>query len=178
VLDQLRAHPLAPIAALIAGVVVFAGFWLAMLSRRGRKAASPRTDKPAPEAAPAPTLVPDSRAADESMRAEPTLKMSELERAIGGRFDLPSLDMDAPAPPESRSATAPFGNKAVPSGTTRTSTAARGDGISRLAQSLELAAACLRRNEIELARRLLEDVARGGDEVQQAFARSLLSKLD
>lgn len=113
------------------------------------------------------------------MRAEPTLKMSELERAIGGRFDLPSLDMGSSDPPESRSASAPSSEKTVsPSGMTRASAAAPGDEVRRLAQSLELAAACLRRNEIELARRLLEDVVRGGDEAQQAFARSLLSKLD
>jgi len=112
------------------------------------------------------------------MRAEPTLKMTELERAIGGRFDLPSLDMDSPGPPESRSAAAPSGEKAMSSGSTRANDAAPGDEVRRLAQSLELAAACLRRNEIELARRLLEDVVRGGDEAQQAFARSLLSKLD
>lgn len=177
-MDQLRAHPLAPIAVLIAAVVVFAGFWLAMLSRRGRKAtAKPRVDKPVPEAAAAPTPVPDSRGADDSIRAEPTLKMSELERAIGGRFDLPSLDMDPPGPPESPSASAPLSEKILPSGTTRANAAGPGDEVRRLAQSLELAAACLRRNEIELARRLLEDVVRGGDEAQQAFARSLLSKL-
>lgn len=112
------------------------------------------------------------------MRAEPTLKMSELERAIGGRFDLPSLDMGSSDPPESRSASAPSSETVIPSGMTRANAAAPGDEVRRLAQSLELAAACLRRNEIELARRLLEDVVRGGDETQQAFARSLLSKLD
>ena len=47
----------------------------------------------------------------------------------------------------------------------------------RLAHSLEQAAACLRRNEIEQARSLLEDVLRSGDETQREFARMLLSRL-
>jgi FimV-like protein len=47
----------------------------------------------------------------------------------------------------------------------------------RLAQSLEQAAACLRRNEIDEARRLLEDVIRSGDDTQRDFARLLLSRL-
>jgi len=47
----------------------------------------------------------------------------------------------------------------------------------QLARSLELAAACLRRNEVDRARRLLEDVVRSGDETQREFARALLSRL-
>ncbi|MFZ9685683.1 MAG: FimV/HubP family polar landmark protein, partial [Gemmobacter sp.] len=47
----------------------------------------------------------------------------------------------------------------------------------RLAQSLEQAAACLRRNEIDEARRLLEDVIRSGDDTQRDLARLLLSRL-
>ncbi len=78
--------------------------------------------------------------------------MSELERAIGGKFELPSLDLDAP-PREPAS-----------------------ERLS-LAESLEQAAACVRDNDLTRARKLLQDVIRKGDDRQRETARDLLSRL-
>jgi FimV-like protein len=109
--------------------------------------------------------------------------MSELERAIGGRFDLPNLDMSTPpaaAAPVSALNTAPRPQAFRPSESNPNAQAARPPEIAlnqQLARSLELAAACLRRNEVDRARRLLEDVVRSGDETQREFARALLSRL-
>lgn len=86
--------------------------------------------------------------------AEPRLEMSELEQAIGGRFPLPSLEMEA----------AEVERRGVRS-------------RESLADSLERAAALVRSNDISQARRLLEDVVRDGDGTQRAAARDLLSRL-
>ena len=86
--------------------------------------------------------------------AEPRLEVSELERAIGGRFSLPSLDMK-------------------PEADVRAHAAMR----ESLADSLERAASLVRSNDIEQARRLLEDVVVRGDDRQRLAARDLLSRL-
>ncbi len=169
--DRSLSHPLANIALMILAVMVLAGSWLLMLARRGRKTGQrPAAPAPAPAPAPVPAAVrspspvPATSAPDDAQRADPWLKMSELERAIGGRFDLPSsldLESDRTSSDESRPSAQPSDLGAN----------------QRLAQSLEQAAACLRRNQIDEARRLLEAVVRDGDETQREFARTLLSRL-
>jgi FimV-like protein len=172
---------------LILAVLGFAGLWLLLLARRGRRVAR-QQPKVTPVIAHAPLQTSaTTSAADDLQRADPWLKMSELERAIGGRFDLPDLDMGAPqsastpaaAPARSpdiasrRQASPPLEGELNPQ-------AARPPEIAlnqQLARSLELAAACLRRNEVDRARRLLEDVVRSGDETRREFARALLSRL-
>ena len=115
----------------------------------------------------------------DAQRADPWLKVSDLERAIGGRFDLPaSLDMDADdARPVAGVAPAARPSKLSQPPDPASAPLAEPGATQRLAQSLEQAAACLRRNEIEQARSLLEDVLRSGDETQREFARMLLSRL-
>lgn len=95
-----------------------------------------------------------ANSAPQSQWAEPRLEMSELERAIGGRFALPSLDMDSATQPDS-------------------------NAMSRasLAESLERAATLVRANDLTQARRLLENVVQHGDPSQREAARDLLSRL-
>jgi FimV-like protein len=159
-IDRLLAHPFAEMGLLILAVLGFAGLWLVLLARRGRRVARQQPEV-APVVARAPLQASATQsAADDPQRADPWLKMSELERAIGGRFELPDLDMGTPQPAPPSTARPPEG------------------GLNQqLARSLELAAACLRRNEVDRARRLLEDVVRSGDETQREFARALLSRL-
>lgn len=172
---------------LILAVLGFAGLWLLLLARRGRRVARPQSEvTPVIARAPLQTIASTS-AADDLQRADPWLKMSELERAIGGRFELPDLDMGAPQPvqasaavPARPSETAATPQPSRPSEGGLNPQDARPPEIAlnqQLARSLELAAACLRRNEVDRARRLLEDVVRSGDETQREFARALLSRL-
>lgn len=173
---------------LILAVLGFAGLWLLLLARRGRRVArKPLERMPVAVRTPPPTSAVSS-AADDTQRADPWLKMSELERAIGGRFELPDLDMgtphSAPAPspvPAGSLETAPRKQPARPFEGALASIPARLPETAvnqQLARSLELAAACLRRNEVDRARRLLEDVVHSGDDTQREFARALLSRLD
>ena len=182
-IDRLLAHPFAEMGLLILAVLGFAGLWLLLLARRGRRVAREQPEVAPVIARASPQTSATPSAADDLQRADPWLKMSELERAIGGRFDLPDLDMAAPPaasvparPPDTasrRQAAPPLDGGLNPQ-------AARPPEIAlnqQLARSLELAAACLRRNEVDRARRLLEDVVRSGDETQREFARALLSRL-
>jgi len=181
-IDRLLAHRYADMGLLILAVLVFAGLWLLLLSRRGKQVARQQIEtQPSVVRPPSPTSAVPA-AADDTQRADPWLKMSELERAIGGRFELPDLDMDLPPAPGTVSArakpseTAP---SAQPPQSSNTPPVKSPDAAAQqqLARSLELAAACLRRNEVDRARRLLEDVVRSGDETQREFARALLSRL-
>ena len=172
---------------LILAVLVLAGLWLLLLARRGSRVTRQQSEiTPVAARMPPPTSA-AAPAAEDAQRADPWLKMSELERAIGGRFELPDLDMSAPQPaPASaelsarplgtalrRETSRPLEGTLNPSPTRLPETAVN----QQLARSLELAAACLRRNEVDRARRLLEDVVRSGDETQREFARALLSRL-
>ncbi|MBU6189770.1 MAG: hypothetical protein KGR68_10670 [Betaproteobacteria bacterium] len=185
--DRLLAHPYADMGLLILAVLALAGLWLLLLARRGSRVARQQAEvTPVAARMPPPTSA-AAPAADDAQRADPWLKMSELERAIGGRFELPDLEMTAPQPAPASAASSPR-----PVETTSRQVASRplDDALNpsptrlpeaavnqQLARSLELAAACLRRNEVDRARRLLEDVVRSGDETQREFARALLSRL-
>jgi FimV-like protein len=182
--DRFLAHPQADIAILIVAVLLVAGVWLLVLARRGRRAhqrAAASVETPSRVVAPSSIAATDPPG---TSRADPWLKMSELERAIGGRFDLPaSLDMepdDVQPRAAAAAAVAAAPAPAIPPAPSSLQPPARSADLGvnqRLAQSLEQAAACLRRNEIDEARRLLEDVIRSGDETQRDFARLLLSRL-
>lgn len=177
--DRYLAHPQADLAILAAAVVMCAGLWLLVLARRGRKAE--RRAAASIEASRRVAVAPVAAAADsaDALRADPWLKMSDLERAIGGRFDLPvSLDMESDrSQPRAAATVAAPSSPSTPPRVQPTERPADLGVNQRLAQSLEQAAACLRRNEIDEARRLLEDVIRSGDDTQRDFARLLLSRL-
>lgn len=189
--DHLPADPLPNAAMLIAAVAVLAGAWLLILGRRGRKS-SPRdrVERVAESVVAPPTA---ARPAEPDERADPWIQVSDLERAIGGRFELPSLDMNASEAPSGLS-TAPSSAgassslpvaielppspaPAEPPSVPATSAPAPDERRQRLARSLALAESCVQRNDSDLARHLLEDVVRSGDADQQNAARALLARL-
>ena len=119
---------------------------------------------------------------------------SPLERAIGGRFDLPSLDLDeSPAGSEAERAE---GDAAIlrptPRGTTQSPSApmqrdaatnfAVSSGLATVVRQqidarLELAAAYVDLGDAQRARQLLAQTLIDGDEAQRRTAQSLLNRL-
>lgn len=151
----------------------------------GAEPAAPATAvPPAPPAAaergPAPVAVPGSEPAPPAASGT----VSDLEKAIGGRFDLPSLDLTG-LPELPKAAAAAEGGGAEPdfsavtldlepAAVIESPQDAKGQDLDT---RLDLAAAFVEIGDKDGARELIEQVLKEGDDGQQKRARGMLEKL-
>lgn len=178
----------------IALVIVLSGGWLLLNGRRSSAGAATAREGTPREATPRQTSQ-DAQAGIVRMpaneRADPRLELSELQRAIGGRFDLPSLDMD----PATDRASAVVPTLVTPEAVRPSPSVAPAVALpevapatvvpiiteprlrEQMAMRLELASNYIAIDDIDRARELLEEVLRQGDAPQRLRARSLLDRL-